>query len=133
MQLTKLEIMVHPAAIVLGGIALSFLAALAPTKAHAIQLLPLQVAAGLLPYTIFGMIVAMLRNAVVMRAGLATLAVHLVATVLQRGLSPDHGSGPLLVIVPLLAAVALMTLWPQAVQASSIDSGREAKLPEETS
>lgn len=130
MLLTKLETTVHPATIVLAGIGLSFLAALAPTKAHAIQLLPLQVAAGLLPYAIFGMVVAMMRTPVVMRAGLAILGLHLVATLLQRGLSPDHASGPLLVIVPLLAAAGLMALWPQAVQASAIDSGRRAKFPE---
>jgi hypothetical protein len=132
MQLSKIETQVHPAAIVLAGIALSFLSALAPTEAHAIQLLPLQVAAGLLPYAVFGMIAAMLRTPVVTRIGLVILAAHAAAAVLQRGLSPDHGSGPLLVAVPILAAIALMALWPRAVRDSAIPSGKPASIPEKS-
>lgn len=130
MELTKFETQVHPAAIVLGGIALSFLAGLAPTEAHAIRLLPLQVAAGLLPYALFGMIAAMLRTEVVTRVGWVVLGVHGVTALLQRGLSPDHSSGPLLVAVPLIAAIGLLAFWPQAVRASAIGAGTPAKLPE---
>jgi len=132
MQLSKIETQVHPAAIVLGGIALSFLSALAPTDAHAIQLLPLQVTAGLLPYAVFGMIAAMLHTPGVTRIGLVVLAAHAATAVLQRGLSPDHGGGPVLVVVPLLAAIALLALWPRAVRASAIPSGEPASIPEKS-
>lgn len=132
MHLTTLEKHVHPAAIVLAGVALAFLSALAPTKAHAVQLLPLQVVVGLLPYVVFGMIAAMLRAPIVQRAGLIVLGIHLLTAIAQRGLNADHGSGPTLIIVPILATIALMALWPRAVRATAIDSGAPAAVPKQS-
>jgi hypothetical protein len=130
MKQQRLENLLHsaeqhvpPAAIVIAGVILAFAAALAPHHAHAIQMLPLQAVVGLLPYALYGVIAALLRAPVVVRAGLLVLGVHLLAVLLQRALSPAEGSGPIAVIVPLLLALGLLSLWPRALRESD-PSGR---------
>lgn len=127
-QFESLE-QVPAAAIVIAGVVLSGAAALVPNQAHAFELLPLQLAAGVLPYLLLGMLAWMLREPVVIRAGLAVFAVHLLAVIMQRGLSPDHGSGPLLTAVPLLLAAGLLVLWPRALRASDATRRNGALSP----
>lgn len=116
--LESIEKHVPPAAIVIAGVVLSFAAALVPHHAHAIQLLALQAFVGLLPYGLYGILAALLDAPIVRRVGLGILGIHLLAVVLQRGLSSDHGSGPMLIIVPALLAFAPLVLWPRALSAS---------------
>lgn len=113
-----LEKHVPPTAIVIAGVALSSAAALVPHHAHAIQILPIQALLGLLPYALYGVIAALLKEQIVVRVGLIVLGIHLIAVLLQRGLAADHGSGPLLIIIPLLLSAGLLTLWPRALRAS---------------
>jgi hypothetical protein len=116
--ISALEKHVPPTAIVVAGVALSFAAALVPHHAHAVQMLPLQALLGLLPYALYGVIAALLKEPIVARAGLIVLGVHLIAVLVQRGLTADHGSGPLLSTIPLLLSAGLLMLWPRALHAS---------------
>lgn len=118
--LSTLEHHTSPVAIVILGIGIAFGTGLVPHRAHAFELLPLQVAAGVMPYMIFGMLAWMLQEPVVIRYGLAVLALHLLAALTQRGiLGTDGGNAPLLIGVPLFLTAALLTLWPQALEASA--------------
>ena len=127
--LSTLEQHTSPVAIVIIGIGIAFGSSLVPHRAHAFELLPLQVAAGVIPYVIFGMIAWMLREAVVIRYGLAMLGLHLLAILIQRGiLGTDGGDAPLLIAVPVLLTGALLTLWPRALQTSA----PRAPNPEQT-
>lgn len=118
MIMSSLEKHVPPTAIIVAGVALSFAAALVPHHAHAVQMLPIQALLGILPYALYGVIAALLKEPIVARAGLIVLGVHLLAVLVQRGLAADHGSGPLLIIIPLLLSAGLLILWPRAWQAS---------------
>ena len=118
MIMSALEKHVPPTAIVVAGVALSFAAALVPHHAHAVQMLPIQALLGLLPYALYGVIAALLKEPVVVRAGIIVLGVHLLAVLVQRGLAADQGSGALLSITPLLLSAGLLMLWPRALQAS---------------
>lgn len=118
MIMSSLEKHVPPTAIIVAGVALSFAAALVPHHAHAVQMLPIQALLGILPYALYGVIAALLKEPIVARAGLIVLGVHLLAVLVQRGLAADHGSGPLLSIIPLLLSAGLLTLWPHAWKAS---------------
>jgi hypothetical protein len=113
-----IEAHVRPPAIVIAGVLLSCAAALVPHHAHAIELLPAQALIGLVPYALYGVLAALLREPIVVRIGVAVLGLHLLAVLLQRGLSADHGSGPLLIIVPLLLAAAPLAVWPRALRES---------------
>lgn len=128
MQRALLDPRIHPAAIVLAGVALSFLSALSPTEAHAVRLEPLQAVAGLIPYALYGLIAALQPSDVVNRVALVALALHLFAALAVRGLGEAAGLG--LYLVPLVAAGVLLVLLPQAVKASAISAGRPAALPE---
>jgi hypothetical protein len=118
MNLQTIEQHVPPAAIVIAGVALSLAAALVPHHAHAIEMLPIQALVGLTLYVLYGVLAALLQDPIVVRAGVVVLGVHLLAVLLQRGLSADHGSGPSLIIVPLVLAGGLLVLWPRALRAS---------------
>lgn len=116
--IATLEQMVSPVAIIIAGVGLAFASGLVPHRAHAYELLPMQVAAGLLPYLLYGMIAWMLREPDVRRYGLGLLGVHLLAALVQRLLTGNEG-GALLIIVPLALAALLLTLWPRALRASA--------------
>ncbi|TVQ86341.1 MAG: hypothetical protein EA400_13300 [Chromatiaceae bacterium] len=103
----------------LAGVGLSLVAALVPHRAHAFELLPLQAAAGLVPYALFAMLAWMLREPIVKRLGLVTLTVHLLALLIQRGLASAQADTPMLVAVPLFMAIILLVLWPRALRASA--------------
>lgn len=116
--IATLEQYISPVAIVIAGVGLTFVTGLVPHRAHAYVLLPMQVAAGVLPYVLYGMLAWMLREPEVRRYGLGLLGVHLLAVLLQRLLTSNEG-GALLVVVPLVLAALLLTLWPRALRASA--------------
>lgn len=118
-DLHRLERLISPLLIVVAGVSLALLAALVPHRAHAFQLLPLQAAAGLLPYALFAMLAWMLREPIVKRLGLLTLTVHLLTLLIQRLLAPAQTDTPMLVAVPLFMAMILLTLWPRALRATT--------------
>lgn len=107
---------ITPVLIIIVGVGITFASSLVPHRAHAFELLPLQVAAGILPYVIYGMLAWMLRTPEVLRYGLLMLAVHLAAVILQRALI--GGGGPLLILIPLLLTGLLLTQWPRALRAT---------------
>lgn len=116
--IATLEQTISPVAIIIVGVGLAFATGLVPHRAHAYELLPMQVAAGVLPYVLYGMVAWMLREPVVRLYGLGLLGAHLLAALIQRLLTGNAG-GTLLVVVPLALAALLLTLWPRALQASA--------------
>jgi hypothetical protein len=131
MQLTPLEKHLPAPAIILAGVLLSLAGALVPYHGHAITLLPLQAAAGILPYVLYGIIAHLLREPIVIRAGVLVFAVHLGLTLLQRGLGSDQDGAPLLVAVPLLATAALLVLLRRALQVTALRDVSARGLPEQ--
>lgn len=101
-------------AIVLGGVALSFAAAVHPHFDSAFRLDPLMLAAGLLPYAIYGVLAYFLRGRARLAPGAAVLGLHLIAVAQQRWLTDGYAEGSLLYWVPIVLAAALLALIPQA-------------------
>lgn len=101
-------------AIVLGGVALSFAAAVLPHFDAAFRLDPLMLAAGLLPYAIYGVLAYFLRGRARVASGAAVLGLHLIAVAQQRWLTDSYAEGSLLYWVPIVLAAALLALIPRA-------------------
>lgn len=131
MQLTRLEKHLPAPAVILAGVVLSLAGALVPYHGHAITLLPLQAAASILPYALYGVIAHLLREPIVIRAGVLVFAVHLAVTLLQRGLGTDQDGALLLVAVPLFAAAALLVLLRRALRATALRGVSAGGLPDQ--
>jgi len=101
-------------AIIIGGVALSFAAAVAPHFDSAHRLDPLLLAVGLLPYALYGVLAYLLRGRARLASGGTVLALHLFVVFQQRWLTDGDPAGGLLYWVPLVLAAALLALIPQA-------------------
>lgn len=112
-------------ATVLSGVALSFAAAVLPHFDSAFRLDPLMLAAGLLPYAIYGVLAYFLRGRARIASGGAVLGLHLLAVAQQRWLTDGYAESSLLYWVPIVLAAALLALIPQAREgtryASAVD------------
>jgi hypothetical protein len=101
-------------AIIIGGIALSFAAAVVPHFNSAFRLDPLLLVVGILPYAIYGVLAYFLRGRARLASGGAVLGLHLLAVAQQRWLTDGYADGNLLYWVPIVLAAALLALIPQA-------------------
>lgn len=109
-------------AIIIGGVALSFAAAVVPHFDSAFRLDPLMLALGLLPYMIYGVLAYFLRGRARLAPGAAVLGLHLLAVLQQRWLTDGYAEGGLLYWVPVVLAAALLALIPQARQGARYNS-----------
>jgi hypothetical protein len=109
-------------AIIIGGVALSFAAAVVPHFDSAFRLDPLMLAVGVLPYMIYGVLAYFLRGRARLAPGAAVLGLHLLAVLQQRWLTDGYAEGSLLYWVPVVLAAALLALIPQARQGARYNS-----------
>lgn len=109
-------------AIIIGGVALSFAAAVVPHFNSAFRLDPLMLAVGVLPYIIYGVLAYFLRGRARLAPGAAVLGLHLLAVLQQRWLTDGYAEGSLLYWVPVVLAAALLALIPQARQGARYNS-----------
>jgi hypothetical protein len=94
------------------GFAVSFPVAVVPHFNGAFRLVPLVLAAWMVPYLILSVIVYFMRGPLRLRLVLAVVGAQLVTAWIQRGLLGGSDSG-LLYAVALLTAVLLVLLVPQ--------------------
>lgn len=109
-------------AIIIGGVALSFAAAVVPHFDSAFRLDPLMLAVGVMPYMIYGVLAYFLRGRARLAPGAAVLGLHLLAVLQQRWLTDGYAEGSLLYWVPVVLAAALLALIPQARQGARYNS-----------
>ena len=113
---TKLDLRGVAYVIIAGGCILAFATAVVPHYSAGYRLLFGVLAAGLSPYLAYGMLTELLRGWALVVPGLILFAAHLWLTVTQRFLDYDGYQGGAVYYVPLLAALALLTLSITAVR-----------------
>lgn len=95
-------------AIVTGGVVLAFAAAVVPHYGAGYQLDSGVLIAGLLPYLVYAVAVALSRAPLTLAGGLAALAIHAWVVVRERFTDrADYGDG-MIYYVPLAVAAALL-------------------------
>lgn len=114
-------------AILIGGVVLSFAAAVVPHFNSAFRLEPLILVAGVLPYLVYGVLAWFLRGQVRIASGAAVLGLHLLVVIQQRWLTDGYAEGTLLYWAPLVLAAALLFLIPRAQAGARYPRGGKAQ------
>jgi hypothetical protein len=107
-----------PAIIVGAGVAVSALAAVIPHFSSAYRLLPMPLMTGITLYVVYGMLAALWHTEMVRRVGVIVLSAHVAAVLFLRMLDTGPIGQGLLALTPVLLAVGVLGLWPQALRAS---------------
>jgi hypothetical protein len=97
------------------GLALAFVSAVVPHYGHH-QLLSGVLAAGLLPYLAYGVIVVFLNSTVTMASGVVLLLVHAGVVFTERFGGPVDYNDGVIYVVPLIVALALLPLVVMALR-----------------
>ncbi|MCF7983285.1 MAG: hypothetical protein K9L70_02685 [Thiohalocapsa sp.] len=107
-----------PAAVVTAGALLSILAAVFPHFDSAYRLVALPMFSGLAGYGFYGVLAGLWNSEAVRRAGIRMLALHLAAVLMLRLFFSESSAIGLLSLLPVLLALGLLKLWPEALRVS---------------
>jgi hypothetical protein len=114
-------------AILIGGTALSFAAAVVPHFDSAFRLDVVLLVSGLVPYLVYAVLAWFLRGRVRVASGVAVLGLHLLVVAQQRWITDGYAEGTLLYWTPLVLAALLLFLIPQAREGAQYPrDGRDA-------
>jgi hypothetical protein len=101
-------------AIVAGGVGLSFAAAVIPHFTAGYRLEPVILVPGLILYLIYGLLAYFLHGRIRIIPGAVVLALHFFLVAQERWLTDSYQESSLLCWFPLLLAVGLLALVPEA-------------------